>query len=286
MKVNKCYRSDKAVPSHITSFTLYSGIAIFGTAVFHLYSPLPTPTQQQLCHGTSPSSAGDMTLSAIIIHFILLRPMDQRCLYLPSDSSPGLASLLMRTGLRVWRTIAADDDRGGGSSGRSCTTDPDEHRVHWTRLYLAAADDGLGPAAPGFTTSAALRALVHVQLAGLHGATAAGRDGTATPGALYASPHPLHSTTGVRLTIGYPHPFNTVTRDEGRARGSRASILSARPRPFSASCRSSGDEILFSNDRPKCAEMYAPVHDAASLTAPMFAFPSFHERTNPGVYPE
>lgn len=81
--------------------------------------------------------------------------------------------------------------------------------MHRARLHLAAADDGLGSAAgttAGFTAAtAALRALVHVQLARLHGAAATGR-GTATPGTLYASPHPLHSKTGVRLTINHPTP--------------------------------------------------------------------------------
>lgn len=112
----------------------------------------------------------------------------------------------MRAGLRVRRTVAADDGRGrdGRSGGWSCTTYPDKHRMYRTRLYLAAADDGLGSAAAGFTAAAAaLRALVHVQLTRLYGTAAAGR-GTATPGTLYASPHPLHSTTGVRLTIGHP----------------------------------------------------------------------------------
>lgn len=125
----------------------------------------------------------------------------------------------MRTGLRVRRTVAAGDGRGrgGGSGGRSRSTDPDEHRMHRTRLYLAAADDSLGSAAAGFAAAAAaLRALVHVQLTRLYGTAATGR-GTATPGTLYASPHPLHSTTGVRLTIGHP-PHVTVSRARARAR--------------------------------------------------------------------
>lgn len=124
--------------------------------------------------------------------------------YLPSDPPRGRPSLCVRTGLRVRRAVAADDGRR-----RSRTTYPDEHRMHRTRLHLAAAHDRLGPAAAaaGLTTAATLRALVHVQLARLHGAAAAaGRGGTTTTGTLYASPHPLHSTTGVRLTIGHPTP--------------------------------------------------------------------------------
>jgi len=92
--------------------------------------------------------------------------------------------------------------------------------MHRTRLHLTAADNGLGSAtgtAAGLTTAAAaLRALVHVQLARLNGTAATGR-GTATPGTLYASPHPLHSTTGVRLTIGRPTPSSI--RRIARARG-------------------------------------------------------------------
>lgn len=128
--------------------------------------------------------------------------------YLPSDPPRGRTSLLcVRTGLRVRRTIAAD--------GGPRTTNSDQHRMHRAWLYLAVADDGLRPA--GLTAAAAaLRALVHVQLTRLHG-TAATSCGTAAPGTLDASPHPLHSTTGVRLPIGRPTPPLAHTRARARA---------------------------------------------------------------------
>jgi len=90
--------------------------------------------------------------------------------------------------------------------------------MHRTRLYLATAHDGLRPASAGLAaTPAALGALVHVQLARLHGAAATGGCGAATPGTLYASPHPLHSTTGVLLTIARPTPPPPPRGDSTRA---------------------------------------------------------------------
>lgn len=226
------------------------------------------------------------TINTLPSATLLLRILLQRdvCLYLPSDSSRSRSSLYMRAGLRVRRTVAADDGRGrgGGCGGRSRTADPDEHRMHRTRLYRAAADDSLRSAATGFAAAtAALRALVHVQLARLYGTAAAGRGGTATPGTLYASPHPLHSTTGVRLTIGHPLHI-TVTRDGARAR----KPLRSSPRGLGRVRRPVALRGMKSPfERPTEVPRCVPIHAAASLQ-PTFVLPSFHERTNPGIYPE
>lgn len=107
----------------------------------------------------------------------------------------------MRTGLRFGWTVAVAN-RG------SSTTNPNQHRMHRTRLHLTIAHNRLRSTA-GFATAAAFRALVHVQLTRLHGTTTASSC-TATPGALYASPHPLHSTTGVRLTNARPTPLDAL----------------------------------------------------------------------------
>lgn len=268
--VNKCYRSNKAFhfvhsmqerPQYLKNSTL--------TYIYLNLQPIPTTTINTL-----PSST-------LLLHILLQRDV---CLYLPSDSSRGRSSLYMRTGLRVRRTVAAGDGRGrgGGSGGRSRTADPDEHRMHRTRLHLAAADDSLRSTAAGFaTTAAALRALIHVQLTRLYGTAATSRGGTATPGTLYASPHPLHSTTGVRLTIGHP-PHTTVTRDGARARKPlRSSPRGLGRARLPVTLRGMKSPFGRPTEMPRCV----PVHAAASLQ-PTFVLPSFHERTNPGVYPE
>lgn len=193
----------------------------------------------------------------------------------------------MRTGLRFRRTVAADDGCGGGgrsSSSRSRTTDPDQHWVHRARLHLTAADDSLGPAAgaaAGFTAAAAaLRALVHVQLARLHGAAATGR-GTATPGTLYASPHPLHSTTGVRLTIGRPtpSPIRRIARARDRFDPLRATSVVL-------------DYVALWGMKPPLADRrdarwstLPPSRSRAADDVPSHRM-RVGARTNPGVYPE
>lgn len=75
-------------------------------------------------------------------------------------------------------------------------------------LHLTTAHDRLRSTAR-FPTASSFRALVHVQLTRLYRATTA-NCGTATPGTLYASPHPLHSTTGVRLANAHPTPLDTL----------------------------------------------------------------------------
>ena len=156
--------------------------------------------------------------------------------------------------------------------------------MHRARLHLTATDDGLGSAAgttAGFTAAtAALRALVHVQLARLHGATATSR-GTTTPGTLYASPHPLHSKTGVRLTISRPTPSSI--RRIARARDCFDPF-----RATSVALGSPGDDTLFWSTVALCCALVhvtslAPsycVADVSSLQMRVGA------RTNPGVYPE
>jgi hypothetical protein len=161
--------------------------------------------------------------SPTTVHHVALYPLpgaDPRWsrsgIYLPSHPPRGRSSLCVRTGLQVRWTVTADGGSRGG--GWSSTTYPDEHRMYRTRLHLATAHDGLGPASAGLAaTPATLGALVHVQLTRLHGAAAASDRGAATPGTLYASPHPLHSTTGVLLTIGRPTPPPPPRGDGTRA---------------------------------------------------------------------
>lgn len=202
------------VPCHVTSSNQFTRGTIFRMAVPppanpthhhpHNYPTLPDNTI------IPPSPPADSARRPYHSRGTKHRatPCAVTFIYLPSDPSRGRSSLLcVRTRLRVRWTVAAD-------GGRSRTTDPDQHRMHRTRLHLTVADDGLRPA--GLTAAAAaLRALVHVQLTRLHGTAATSR-GTAAPGTLYASPHPLHSTTGVRLAIGRPTPPSAHARSRSR----------------------------------------------------------------------
>ena len=107
----------------------------------------------------------------------------------------------MRTRLRFRWTITVGN-RGPG------TTNPNQYRMYRAWLHLTIAHDRLRPTAR-FPGASSFRALVHVQLTRLH-RTATASCSTATPGTLYASPHPLHSTTGVRLTNVRPTPLDTL----------------------------------------------------------------------------
>lgn len=121
--------------------------------------------------------------------------------YLPSNPSHGRRMRHMRA--RLWfRWTVTVANRGSG------TTNPNQYRMHRARLHLTTAHDRLRSTAR-FSTASAFRALVHVQLTWLHRATTASC-GTATPGTLYASPNPLHSTTGVRLTTVRPTPHGAL----------------------------------------------------------------------------
>lgn len=90
----------------------------------------------------------------------------------------------------------------------SSTTNPNQDWMYRTWLHLTTAHDRLW-SATRFPTTSTFRALVHVQLTRLYRATTASC-GTATPGTLYTSPHPLHSTTGVRLANVRPTPLDAL----------------------------------------------------------------------------
>lgn len=73
--VNKCYRSDKAVPSHIAPFTLYAAGEQYLEQQFRIHihtypnlQPTPTTTIMRML----PSSAGDEKLSDI---FYIITPL-------------------------------------------------------------------------------------------------------------------------------------------------------------------------------------------------------------------
>lgn len=121
--------------------------------------------------------------------------------YLPSNTSNSRCTRYMRTRLRFRWTVTVAN-RGSG------TTNPNQYRMYRTWLHLTTAHDRLRSTAR-FSTASSFRALVHVQLTRLHRATTASC-GTATPGTLYTSPHPLHSTTGVRLINARPTPLDTL----------------------------------------------------------------------------
>lgn len=121
--------------------------------------------------------------------------------YLPSNTSNSRCTWYMRTRLRFRWTVTVAN-RGSG------TTNSNQYRMYRTWLHLTTTDDRLRSTAR-FSTASSFRALVHVQLTRLHRATTASC-GTATPGTLYTSPHPLHSTTGVRLINARPTPLDIL----------------------------------------------------------------------------
>lgn len=122
--------------------------------------------------------------------------------HLPSNSSDSGRARYVGAGLRFERAVAVAN-RGPSA------TNPNQHRMHGARLHLTTAHDRLRTTAGLAAAAAAFRALIHVQLTRLHRAATSSCTST-TPGTLYASPHPLHSTTGVRLTDVRPTPLDAL----------------------------------------------------------------------------
>lgn len=121
--------------------------------------------------------------------------------YLPSNPPYSRCTRYMRT--RLWFRWTVTVANPGSS-----TTNPYQYRMYRTWLHLTTTHNCLR-STTRFPTASSFRALVHVQLTRLYRATTASC-GTATPGTLYTSPHPLHSTTGVRLTNIRPTPLDSL----------------------------------------------------------------------------